>query len=417
MSEDDELSEDDEHPVVYIERDASTMTGTSGDRRRRNQGSGAFKFTYVNSPSEKVMESNMIKFLSGHAIGNKSNEIFSSCILEWNARRMNTKRFKFTPRPGLQISECEFIRNGLNSDSIVGIWSGAQYDAILCKIKLNLQPRCTCTENEEVQCFVEDHEQVGPFYSRHDIQDIRETFFRDNNYVMYVGNNNRLDSERRHSVLLYDANGNSTGLQYLTARELFCCNGNRNGHTFAVGAEDGVFVYNSGELTLYNKDIYRVNSVEFNCAGNVLYCGIEEPVLAMYDLREYPTNCNYMRISGLCPKGIIDSHLFANENNMLISGFDGSLSQIDLRMGKIVVNYNGHVGKAPFSFSESADLVCATGADKSTQLWSLRTGEQLLTIEPKNKSRKVHSCLKYIGRQWAVILFQKNMMYVAETMI
>ncbi|GFY42961.1 uncharacterized protein TNIN_292531 [Trichonephila inaurata madagascariensis] len=414
------MSEDDENSVVYIDCDASTMTGTydSGNKRRRNQGSEAFEFKYVNSPSEKVMESNMIKFLSGHEIGNKSSEIFSSGMLTWNSRRMNTKRFKITAQPEIQISECEFIRNGLNSHSIVGMWSGAQYDAILYKIELNLQSRCTCTENE-VQCIVKDFELVGPFYSRYDIRDIRETFFRDNNYVLYIGSNNKPDSERRHSVMLYHSNGNTTGMQYLTARELYCCNGNQNGHTFAAGAEEGVFVYHSGDLKLYN-DLNRVNSVEFNRAGNVLYCGIEKPALAMYDLREYPTICHYLNISGLCTMGMVDSHLLANENNMLISGFDGSLSQIDLRKSETVVKYPSHARsseKAPFSFSESADLVCATGTDKLTRLWSLRTGEQLCTIEPKNKSRKVHSCLKYIDRQWAVILFQKNMMYVAEPMI
>ncbi|GFR22088.1 uncharacterized protein TNCT_92211 [Trichonephila clavata] len=413
------MSEDDENSIVYIDRDASTMTGIfeSEDRGRQKQSCDAFEFKYINSPSEKVMESNMIKFLSSHEIGNKSNAIFSSCMLAWNSRRINTSRIFVTARPDIQISECEFIRNGIDSSSIVGMWSGAQYDAILYKLQLNLNPRSASTENEEVSCFVKDYELVGPFYSRYDIQDIRETFFRDNHYVLYIGNNNKPDDERRNCVMLYHANGNTTGMQYLTTRELFCCNGSRNGLTFATGADEGVFVYHSGELTLYNQDLNRVNSVEFNRAGNVLYCGIEKPALALYDLREYPSNHHNLKISGLSPMGIIDSHLLANENNMLVSGFDGSLSQIDLRKGEIVMEYPGHAGsskKASFTFSESADLICATGIDKLTQLWSLRTGEQLCTIEPKNKSRKVHSCLKYSNRQWAVILFQQNLMYVAE---
>ncbi|GFU04842.1 uncharacterized protein NPIL_8431 [Nephila pilipes] len=413
------MSDDDEHDVVYIDCDASTMTGLHQPTVRRNRGTDAFEFKYANSPSEKAMESNMIKFLFGHEIGNKSTLVFNSGMLTWNTRRINTKRFLITAHPEIQISECELIRNGIDSRSIVGMWSGAQYDAIIYRLELNLCPRSSATENDEGQSFIKNYELLGPFYSRYDVRDIREAAFRDRKYVLYIGNNNKPENERRNSAMLchLSSSGRSTGMQYLTSRELFCCNGSQNGHTFATGADVGVFIYHSDELSLYNQNINQVNSVEFDRNGNVLYCGIAQPVLAIYDLRDYPRNYYYMKINGLNPMGIIDSQLLSNEHAMLISGSDGKLSQIDLRKGEIVLSYPGHAGsgeKSPFTFSESADLVCATGIDKLTHLWSLRTGEQLCTIEPRNKVKKVHSCLKYNDRQWSAILFQQNKMYVAE---
>lgn len=85
----------------------------------------------------------------------------------------------------------------------------------------------------------------------------------------------------------------------------------------------------------------------------------------------------------------------------------------------------------PITVREMADLLCVTGVDNITRLWSCATGELLHNIKPCNaggqnhhqwyakdfaysprNARETHSVLFSSGLRWGVGIFQKEKIYV-----
>ncbi|GBM57476.1 hypothetical protein AVEN_104542-1 [Araneus ventricosus] len=411
-----------EENVVDIESDASTMTGNTvsgtGTKRKRNYVIKMSDLKSSSSLNKKTWKSNILELISEHRSGNKPNSVFNSNMIALKTNRLKSTNFFSTVHPEVHVSDCEYIRTGQDGRCILGVWKGDQYDAILYKLDLNLSPRGSSVE-DDTPSFLKSIEHIGPFFSKSDIKDICDTNCNNQKYVLYVGSYYNEDFIKQSSAVLCSFTNSSatTGKQYISLRELLCCCGSQNGDVFATGSEEGVFIYQDQEFIFHNQYIGKVNSVEFNSTGNILYCGINNSGITIFDRREAPWKNSTIQIMNYS-SGISETKLFSNGNNMVVSGFDGSLSQIDLRKRETVLSYPGHAGankKIPFSFSEHADLLCATGTDKLTRLWSLRTGSHLCTIEPQIKTKKVHSCLIVDEYRWLVAIFQKNRMYIMES--
>ncbi|CAL1292115.1 unnamed protein product [Larinioides sclopetarius] len=409
-----------EENYIDIESDASTMTcntmpGT-GTKRKRNYVIKMSDLKSNNLLNKKSRKSNVLELVSEQRNGNKPNSVFNSNIIALKTNKLKSTNFFTTVHPEVHVSDCEYIRSGQDGRCILGVWKGDAYDSILYKLALNLSPRGSSVEDDTPN-FLKSIEHIGPFFSRSDIKDMCETNCNNQKYELYVGSDNENFMKRSSAVLCSFTNSATTGRQYISLRELLCCCGSQAGDVFATGSEKGVFIYQDQEFIFHNQYIGRVNSVEFNSIGNILYCGINNSGITIFDRREAPWKNSKIEIMNYS-SGISETKLLSNENNMVVSGFDGSLSQIDLRKRETILSYPGHAGadkKIPFSFSEHVDLLCATGSDKLTRLWSLRTGSHLCTIEPQIKTKKVHSCLIVDEYRWLVAIFQKNRMCIMES--
>ncbi|KAF8771006.1 DDB1- and CUL4-associated factor 4 like protein [Argiope bruennichi] len=409
-----------EENIIDIESDVSTITSNIVSDSETK-----YKRNYVNMSdlksdsllNKKTRKSNILELISEQRTGNKPNYVFNSNMAALKNSRLKSTNCLNTVHPELHVSDCEYIRSGQDGRSILGVWKGDQYDTILYKLILNLSPRESSVE-DDTPSFIKSIKHMGPFFSRTDIKDICDTNYRNMNHVLYVGSYSNEDFITHSSVVLCSFINSSAiaGRQFVSLKELLSCCGSFNGDVYATGSEEGVIIYQDQEAIFHNHSMGRINSLEFNSSGNILYCGVNNVGIIIID-RRVPQMENCIVQDRKYSSGILEIKLFSNENSMIVSDTDGNLRQIDLRKRETVFSYSGHVGatkKIPFSLNEQADLLCATGTDKLTRLWSLRTGSHMCTVEPQIKSTKVHSCLIADECRWSVAIFQKNKVFIME---
>ncbi|GIY91363.1 WD_REPEATS_REGION domain-containing protein [Caerostris extrusa] len=221
---------------------------------------------------------------------------------------------------------------GLNGRSIIGLWHGNEYNAILYKLELNFTPRSSSVEDDSPN-FIHSVKKVGPFFSRSIIRDMCDTIFNGQEHVLYVGVESNFNSVKQNiAVLCRLTNHTSTnGKKYTYLKRLLCCCGCRNDNIFAAGTVSGIFVFANEEFTQIRDYGQKVRCTEFNSIGNILYCGIDNRGLVMYDRREDPWKCNDVKINNMNLENITSTKLLSGENAIIVSCLDGTLTQIDLR--------------------------------------------------------------------------------------
>lgn len=87
---------------------------------------------------------------------------------------------------------------------------------------------------------------------------------------------------------------------------------------------------------------------------------------------------------------------------------------MDLRMKRPVFQYPGYSNKQerrPLSVDDGLDLLCATGDDNVSRIWSLQSGDLLKTIYPFDEKRtNSHACLIASQRRWFLAVVQANIL-------
>ncbi|XP_055926818.1 uncharacterized protein LOC129958383 [Argiope bruennichi] len=195
---------------------------------------------------------------------------------------------------------------------------------------------------------------------------------------------------------------------------IWCCCSNRFSGLFALGVENGIYVHNS-DTYLYTKQFEgEVLGVHFNKTGEIIYAGINQGKLITVDTRIHNPVCE----TKLNDHALTEVTLLDNENFMLCAGLGNFLCQVDLRMQRKVVNYIGEFRntlKNPFSFDETYNVLCSTGSDDITRLWSLRGGRPVKTVLPPIPGEECRSWLMCDpAAKLRLLLACKNMVYVHE---
>ncbi|GFT66670.1 DDB1-and CUL4-associated factor 4 [Nephila pilipes] len=194
---------------------------------------------------------------------------------------------------------------------------------------------------------------------------------------------------------------------------VWSCASNKFTDQFALGVENGIYV-NSPIAHLYVKYIKgQTHSVCFNKMGDLIFAGVNNGKLAVIDTRNRAPVLKYK----LQDYSIHDISLLSNENYLICAGVNGYLSKIDLRMQRSVVDYLGEMRstvKIPISINESHNLLCSTGCDNVTRLWSLGGGTPLKCIRPPVENIDCRSWLMADSSKCTIYLLQSNQVYVYE---
>ncbi|GFV81210.1 DDB1-and CUL4-associated factor 4 [Trichonephila clavipes] len=194
---------------------------------------------------------------------------------------------------------------------------------------------------------------------------------------------------------------------------VWCCASNKFTDKFALGVENGVYV-NSPMAHLYTKHLKgQTHAVCFNKMGYLIFAGVNSGKLAIIDTRDQEPVTKY-KLHNHC---INDVSVLSDENFVICAGVGDYLSKIDLRMQRSVVDYIGEMrshAKVPFSFNESHNLLCSTGCDNVTRLWSLGGGYPLKYIRPPVENIVCRSWLMKDSSKCSIYMVQSNLVYVYE---
>ncbi|XP_015922498.1 uncharacterized protein [Parasteatoda tepidariorum] len=245
--------------------------------------------------------------------------------------------------------------------------------------------------------------------------------YRDSELLMIASNDYMTESGR--IILLHRAGGEENiqpARYHLNKSTVFSCCCNSFVRNFAVGSELSVTIENSmGRL--YSRHAYgNVHSIQYNDTGDLLYCGLHNGAFSVMDLRmrEEPTNLK------LFDSGINECCVLGNKEEIILGSFDGVVCKFDLRMLKdreakkdslVVAEYLEHVHsvkKKPFSVNETLGLLCATGKDNQTRVWSLKGGLPIKIFRPPIPSDAHGAWLLNDPWNAALHIFQNKMMYV-----
>ncbi|XP_054716950.1 uncharacterized protein LOC129226372 [Uloborus diversus] len=368
--------------------------------------------------SKPLAAPNVINLLTRRSIG--SNVRFMSDFISLKAKQLSITNFFSTADSGIHITDCEFIRGAQNGLSLIGLWKGDPQDSVIYRLSFTFNSRYSYSD--ESSSIVKSLDKIGPFFALTRVKDMCDARFRQQNCVLYVGNrfNDRSGIEGSTVLCNFSNNIYTYGRQYISKRDILSCAGSQLGDLFATGTEQGCYIFDDDRFTYKARLPGNVRSIEFNKTGEMLFCGVDTAGLTVFDLREPPWNRRTVRVNRFGPVGVSETKLLSDEKTMIISGSDGSLSKIDLTTNQTLITYPGHVGsykKIPFSISESADILCATGCDNLTRLWSLSTGKQLHSIQPYFTGYKSHSWIISYENHWFIAMLQKDQLYTMEPVI
>lgn len=223
--------------------------------------------------------------------------------------------------------ECEFVRGSRDGKSIIALWKGSHYGAIIYRIIFKFGPISqSCSI---IPSVVQSIEPIGPFYALTHIRDMCDAQFRQQNCVLYVGNRTLKENMEGSTVLCNFTNTSYTyGRQYLSKKYILSCAGSTKGEYFATGTEQGCYIFDDDRCTYKARLPGNVCSVEFNNSGKMLFCGVDTSGLTVFDLREPPWNRRTVRVNRFKPVGISETRILSDEKSMIACGIDGSLSKV-----------------------------------------------------------------------------------------
>ncbi|KAG8182376.1 hypothetical protein JTE90_010739 [Oedothorax gibbosus] len=222
------------------------------------------------------------------------------------------------------------------------------------------------------------------------------------------------DSKTWNVTLSCAITGESTPLDS-SKSPIWCCTSNDFTSHMVWGKKDCVV---QGVLPVtgpFNRQRVEgeVRSIEFNKRGTLIYIGVHTGHVQLLDNRT--RDIVFRKKVGNI--GIDEVVLLYNEENLICEAFDGKLFNVDLRMMRPICHYYGHLHspshKVPFSLSESNDLLCATGTDNVTRLWSLSTGgNPMKLVQPPKKEHPCRSWLVSDGCKFLVYQYQREKCYI-----
>lgn len=245
------------------------------------------------------------------------------------------KRFFYTTHSELHIGSCEFIKAGLDGESVVGLWEGNQYDGIVYKLQIKLNSSCSSRYADAPVKTIASLKRIGPYFVQTRIADMTDTYFGNQNCVLYVGKKRVVTPGLSSSVACtFACTSPTNGKQYMLAsRQVTCCSGCRYDNMFGVGTTEGIIIYKDEFVAYSDEYNEKINSMELSRYGNVVYCGCDSAHLIVYDLRNESPVCYKPPMDGLNDLGISNIKLLSNENELIVSTFGGGLGKVSYRVG------------------------------------------------------------------------------------
>ncbi|XP_055927236.1 DDB1- and CUL4-associated factor 4-like [Argiope bruennichi] len=201
--------------------------------------------------------------------------------------------------------------------------------------------------------------------------------------ILYVGNdfNSGLGTARLTWRRELSENVTEGSRHFYVNSAVWCCCSNRFTGLFALGIENGIYIHNY-DTHLYTKPFKgQVLGIHYKKTGDIIYAGVNHGKLITVDTRVRNPVCK----TKLNDYALTELSLLEDENYMICGGLGNFLAQVDLRMQRKTVTYLGELRntlKNPISFNETHNILCSTGSDSVTRLWSLRGGRPLKTFPP-----------------------------------
>ncbi|KAF8770934.1 uncharacterized protein LOC129989225 [Argiope bruennichi] len=338
--------------------------------------------------------------------------------------KLKLKQLKLVSCSRVDFSDyvnCYYVK-GFRKD-LLGAWSYHEYSATLLK-SISFQYANSDSKNNKLQSSVTDIYCADivtlPSYK---VFDLCGLSCGEQDYVLYVAN-----SYSRHKNIAHLARigVNEWGdLQDDIVRRfehkeiLWSCSWNNFRQRFAIGADRGFYLHDyesfSKKIDLPKGQPY---SLDFNKDGNMLYCGLHNGDLLCFDLRVEP---KVPSLTVPLSKNISNIKLLSDEQTVIASGFNSVLFNVDLRTKKAVFQYPNHFScykKLIFSLSESLNVLCASGEDNITRLWSLKDGKLLHTLSLPNKDYcgQINSFFEAEGRRIFVHILLGDSIHTYETL-
>ncbi|XP_015919681.1 uncharacterized protein [Parasteatoda tepidariorum] len=309
---------------------------------------------------------------------------------------------------------CKFIGASTYApDSLIGVWK--QNDSENFHSVVHLKIQYSPTSGNDISMPVYIPVQDGPFNMNLDVRDFLYTTANDENILYVIGNTETSGRLQLLSEPLEEWTLDETEMEF--PNFVYSVAIHSRNPVIAVGGENTCYLYDSEE---FDDEVEAfvlpempgiVHALTFNEDGDILYIGCDDGELLSFDLRLDGNDLSYKPFCPCGIEGVIDMKLLSNERQLAFADVDGDMGLLDLRKRRAIFHYPEHKNSLysrKFTINDELDLMCATGDDNITRLWSLSSGKLLKRIVPPNKEEITHSCLISYHRQWFVVEVQNN---------
>ncbi|GIY65677.1 uncharacterized protein CDAR_81851 [Caerostris darwini] len=354
----------------------------------------------------------------------RENGMASESDFEAQVLKMKLKQLRLVSNSRVGFSDYinSYYIKGFKKD-LIGAWTYHEYSATLLK-SISFQCAKLDSKNNTLQSSITDIYCADianlPNYK---VFDLCGLSCGDQDYVLYVAN-----SYSRHKNIAHLApiGVNEWGDQqddivrrFEHHEILWSCSWNSFQQRFAIGADRCFYLHDyqsfSKRIDLPKGQPY---SLDFNSNGNMLYCGLHSGDLLCFDLRE---ETKVPSLTVPLSKNISYIKLLSDEQTVIASGFNSVLLNVDLRIKKATFQYPNHYSlykKLVFSLNESVNVLCASGEDNITRLWSLKEGKLLhsLPLTHQDYCGQINSFLEADGRRMFVHILFGDSIHTYETL-
>lgn len=277
---------------------------------------------------------NISRLITNHERGLLKKTSFESQVTKIKVRQLKRSAEEFEIDP--DISYCKFIRTS-DTDCLIGVWQKnmdpASKHSSVYHLKFEYNQQHYNIDKYETCSIISDLSCSGPFFKRMDVTDSCERNMKDKSFLLYVGNTAVSGGRIVLNITDINTESSSSGLSEIIWRSPKCiwsCASNAYSERFAAGTENGCFVFDLLNFMEVENLQANILAVEFNKAGNLLYCGREKGELILYDLRQDAWGNISWHFDRTSFSGIKEMKLLSDETSMLICGTDGALWRVSI---------------------------------------------------------------------------------------
>ncbi|XP_015909793.1 uncharacterized protein [Parasteatoda tepidariorum] len=262
------------------------------------------------------------------------------------------------------------------------------------------------------------------------ITDTTDVHIGGKNPILFAGNSYR---EGMAGLTYFNCEGKNLDYEWRVQGEAFCCTSCNFTQQFALGCEDGYYLFNT--IRMDEKRVLideNVLSLQFSNDGNFLLLSTDKKGVSICDIREhacyrrycaikqeYGTSCRKRYTIQTTSNHVREMKLLNDQTSLICVNHAGCLEKADIRMMKTVFQYQGHqehMYRRSICLNEELDLICAPGKDKIVRIWSLSSGK--LNYEKKVFDRTYcllnneppHCCFVSNQRRWFLSVIQDNVL-------
>lgn len=276
----------------------------------------------------------IFKLISNHEQGLLKRTPFESQVTKIKVRQLKPSAEEF--EIDSDISYCKFVRTN-DSDCLIGVWQKnmdpASKHSSVYHLKFEYSRQHYNVDKYETCPIISDLSCSGPFFKRMDVTDSCERIIKDKSCLLYVGNTAVSGGRIVLNIAESDAERESSlaGLSEIVWRSPNCiwsCASNAYTERFAAGTENGCYIFDLMNFMEVDDLQANVLSVEFNKAGNLLYCGREKGEMVLYDLRQSAWDNIRWNFNHTTVSGVKEMKLLSDEMMLIICETDGTLWKV-----------------------------------------------------------------------------------------